>query len=343
MYQICKVKNIDTVAGTYVGTLLNPNDEYTIEDQERLRWANDDTVIAAITSDKLQVGSSSEYISGYSDQIDWLKNKRVSVEELNPKGTLQLPEMAIHKVEGNSYAYVSHDFCDPCSWFGDSVRVTGETLSLDSGLTYSSANINWIDLAHGRKYQEDLISAPYLPKVYDNGVELVEDTDYTIDYSAGKVTLSSSPVGTITADYSYENGSTFYLYPADLATGIVRFIEHTELQCSKSVIINDSIVFEIWVYNPADLPNKILYETIEYKSAKDYINGANLGQGNIPAFGGSARGVTQDTLVFPFNYASMTPISAETGSEVRVRLKNDQAFTGTDAFGTVTFYILEEV
>jgi len=343
MYNVCYVKNIDSVNHTWVGQLFTPGFEYQIQDFERIRWSTDDDVIADITSDLLQVGNGTSYITGYSDQIDWLKSKKVSVEELGKKGVLDIPEVFVHKPEGNAYAFVSHDVCDRCTWFGDSVRVEGETLTLDTGDTYASVHAYWIDLSHGRKYQENLISSSYLPKVYDNGTELTEDVDYTINYEDGKVTFVSTPTGPVTADYSYENGSTFYVLPA--ANGN-KLIEHTELQCSVDVNITTAIEFQVWVYNPYDLPNKFQYETISYKNAKDYINGSNLGQGFIRAFGGPTRGIDSDVMVFPFNYAAMSPVNASTGTEIRVVMKDHIPFESLDpnkkVFGTVTFYLLEE-
>ena len=328
------------------GHLYSPLEEFLLDTDSRIKSHQRDSFIAAINANEAQIGDGTVYFTTVTSQISCLLglNEQVSVKELAPQGNLNRPEIAVHKPEGNSYALASHDFCDKCSWFSDSVRVEGETLTLDTGKTYNSANTYWIDLSHGRFYQEDLVSSPYLPKIYDDGVELTEGSDYTIEYETGKVTFDAgyTITGAITADYSYATTSTFYIFPSSTVT---KFVEHTELQVSKNVNILDTIDFEVWVYNPYDLPNKFLYEKISYKNAKDYINGCNLGQGYIPSFGGTAHGIAEDVVVFPFNYASMTPLSAATGAEVRVKLKNDIPIGSTNSnpsWGTVTFYVLEK-
>ena len=73
MYSYCRVKNIDTVTATYVGQELTAGQEYQIQDNERIRWATDDPVIAAITDDKLQVDDSSTWIVSYNDQLSYLR------------------------------------------------------------------------------------------------------------------------------------------------------------------------------------------------------------------------------------------------------------------------------
>ena len=94
--------------------------------------------------------------------------------------------------------------------------------------------------------------------------------------------------------------------------------------------------FEIWVYNPYDLPNKIKYRHTKYKNGKDFINAANLGQGYIPAF----DNLTEDTLVFPFNYVTLKTFKNSEGAELRLSVDNHEQVSGS--FGTCTFYTLTE-
>lgn len=73
-YKPCYAKNIDTESGTYCGKQLAASEEYLIPDKARLMWASDGDVLTAITSGKLQIGTGVEYLSSYSDQINWLKS-----------------------------------------------------------------------------------------------------------------------------------------------------------------------------------------------------------------------------------------------------------------------------
>ena len=67
---------------------------------------------------------------------------------------------------------------------------------------------------------------------------------------------------------------------------------------------------------------------------RDLINEANLGTGKIQAI----DLLTQDTLVFPFNYGSVKPLKYSDGAELRVMVNNDVELTGS--YGTATFYCL---
>lgn len=74
-----RVKNIDTVLGIYQGMTLTAGQEYTLEVSEIKRWANDDSVLEAISNSKLQVGNDSEWITGTANQISELSQKNVKV------------------------------------------------------------------------------------------------------------------------------------------------------------------------------------------------------------------------------------------------------------------------
>ena len=248
----------------------------------------------------------------------------------------KIPKVAIHKSEGNSTSISSHDWTDPCTWYTESVRVVGETLDLDTGKTYLMDHVNIIDLVHGRVSDEDDFSATYLVKVYDNAVEKTEDTDFTVDYENAKVIFDAgyTVTGPVTCDYSYENGSMYKLAPL---SGKILSLEHAELQFSSDISMNNSFIdFEIWVYNPYDLPNKIMYKIKRYKNMKDILNSANLGQGKIQPI----AGMTNDILVFPFNYVTVQNLLSSQGAELRISINNDAPFGGE--WGTATFYITSE-
>ena len=246
----------------------------------------------------------------------------------------KVPIVSIQKPEGSSGSIATHDWCDKTTWYNKSTRVTGEEMTVvpdTDGLQYSSAHDYWIDLCHGRKSDEDEISSTYLAKIYDNAVLLTEDEDYEINYSTGVVTFESLPTGPVTCDYSYAGESTFVLKPD---SGKVLLIEHAELQFSTDVNLNGSYIdFEIWVYNPYDLPNKVMYKRKRYKNIKDILNSANLGQGTIPAI----CGMNNPVVVLPFNYVTVTPLQSSVGAELRIRINGDQPFSGE--FSTCTFYV----
>jgi len=272
---------------------------------------------------------------GGADQVEFDDNYKPNANKQIVKHTQVqgIPKVSIYKPEGSSSTIVSHVWTDPSSWYTKSTRVTGETLSLVAGKIYDFANPNVIDLTHGRMYAENDITG-YELKVYDNGTLTTEDTDYTMNYESGQVTFDAgyTVTGPITADYSHESGSEWTLKP--LANKILH-IEHAEIQFTKNVVMSP-ISFEIWVYNPADLPNKIPYQKIVYKNIKDVINASNLGQGFIPAL----DVLGQDILVFPFNYATIKSLRDADGAELRIKILNDTKFQGE--WATATFYVLSQ-
>lgn len=243
--------------------------------------------------------------------------------------------------DGSGLVIVTYNWCDRCTWYQSSTRETGATLTLKSGTTYESGNANWIDLTHGRLYREDMVSAPYLPKIYDNGVQKTERApfadsggDFTIDYAAGEVTFAEAPTGPVTADFSYESGSLFIVSPT---AGKRLWVEDSEVQFSTDIDLKDTVHFQAWAYNPADLPNKVpVTAKTTYKTAGDFVDEARGAYPQVPAFGGSSRGLTQPHLVFPFKYLQLKELFYSMGLEIRVWLENDNEFGGERA--TATFY-----
>lgn len=267
------------------------------------------------------------------------------VPQADPKSPSGVPLVEPHPREGSSLVIVTHNWCDKCTWYTQSTRVDPAEELTDSGdgLTFNSAHANWIDLTHGRMYGEDKIASSYLPVVKIDGVVATERApfadsggDFTINYVTGAVTFFSSQTGnTITAEYSYAGGSNFIIAPT---TGKALRIEKSEVQFSTDIDIKDTIRFQPWVYNPADLPNKVPYgDPTVYKHIRDFIDEAEGVYPKVPAIGGSSgRGLSQEHCVFPFNYKTMKVLNDSQGAEISVSLDSDLVFGGE--FATATFY-----
>lgn len=273
-----------------------------------------------------------KYPSDNTHLLDFETNfKSKANKPLTKKAAYQgVPIVSIRRPEGTSATIVSHDFCNKSTWYQKATQVLNETLSAN-GLVYSSLNSGWIDLEHGKVYNEHSISDKKRPKIYVGGSEVF--SGFTINYELGVVTFDSDPGGVVSSDYYYGSDSCFTLAPS---AGKVLLLEHAELQFTKDVQITSPVNFEIWGYNPTDLPNKMLYKSIKYKNIKDVISSANLGQGVIPAIGE----LTQDIVVFPFTYVTILPMAASQGLELRISMDNNTELGGQ--WGTVTFYTLSE-
>lgn len=334
------IKNIDTVSHVFRGRTVTVGSYLLIPEIERSAWAVDSGILQHVTDGEAKIAKSDDGnndIEDKAEQWNYIGNMVPPIVDLANKTAISgIPKVALYKPEGSSGSTASHDWTDPCTWYHQSSRVTSETLTLDTGKIYDTANINVIDLTHGRVSDEDGVASAYDVKIYDNAVLKVEDTDYTVNYTTGVVTFDAgyTVTGPVTADYSYESGSCFVFAPI---TGKVLNLEHAELQFTSDIQFGSSFIdFDIWVYDPNDLPNKVLYKRKRYKNIKDILNSANLGQGKIQAL----DIFTNDVLVFPFNYVTTQALQSSVGAELRVSLSNDAPLTGE--WATATFYITSD-
>jgi len=248
--------------------------------------------------------------------------------------------------QGTELILVTHNFCDPTTWYTESGRVTDEGLS-DSGdgLTWESAHPNWIDMTHGKVFDEDSLSTDvahgYSVVVKVDAVTMTPRApfatsggDYTVDYKLGKITFAADQSGkTVTADYSYATTSNWRLEPLP---GTRIDIESAEAQFSLDVGMNSAIMFDIYAYNPMDLPNKVLIAQTAYKKMSNIIDEAQGGYPVIKACGGSIRGLQNDIYGFPFRYGTVRKVLSSYGIELRVHVSDDIPFDGEHA--TATFY-----
>lgn len=265
---------------------------------------------------------------------------------------------------GSSRTAVSHDFTDPTTWWGDSVRVENETLEnpLNDGVVYRSNYKNWIDLTHGKVTQEDNIindtinwlNGPFNIVVKVNDEVKQESMDFIVDYRSGEVLFNwkcpqypgviygMGPLDgydVVTASFNYANGSTWYLKPE---VGTTLRIVKTEVQFTQDCVIYDSVIFEAWAYNPYDLPNKVPVPgtRVTYKNLRDFVAEGNDGVGTIRATGGHIKGLLNNVSVFPFDYVATKDMIGSYGAELRIWLKNSLPIGGE--YGTVTAYCLIE-
>ena len=341
-----QVKNLtqNNVLLDEVNKLLLVGETFDISDVVRPLWANSDQVISAITSDQIRVVLSGEEIVEYSKQIKILLKESLAPLDANgnPIVAIDNPkspvtgslEVSVLKQENPSVTKCTHDLSDKTTWYTESVRVVEETLTLSVGFTYTSTNTFWIDLTHGKVYDEDFIVAGGDYDIIITVDDTPVNSGFTIDYVNGTVTFDADPSGVVKATYNYATGSTWRLVPDP---GKAINIEHSEIQFTEDVKLLSSTVpskifFEIWVYNPLDLPNKVLYRRNIYKSGKDIIAASNLGF-SVPKF----DDLPLDVNIYPFNYVSLISLSSSVGAELRVSTENDVPLEGSWAVGT--FYI----
>ncbi len=184
---------------------------------------------------------------------------------LNSRQDDDVPLIANAPRLGSSTVQPTHNFCDRCTWFGDSIRVKNQALT-DSGdgLTWTSPDAYWIDMVSGRMHDDEAHSQDqkdenpedphgYLVEVKVDGEvktmrEPLEDSggDYEVVWEDGKVVFFASQSGkTVIASYSKADKSTFRLKPS---TGKILTIEDAETDFSEDLVWADGYEYTIYGY-----------------------------------------------------------------------------------------------
>lgn len=295
----------------------------------------------------------------HPDTDDFLTNYHANGnKKLGPMSSDNVPivEVGLRRSfpGADALTIVSHDFTDRTTWFQKSVKLTDQSLT-DSGdgLTFQ-APVNkrhWIDIDspnltydHNKLLMRDGSfgeEAEYRVIVKVNSV--VQTTGYTVNFTSGSVTFSSSQTGnTVVATYYHNDGITdrseFLLNPP--ATRVFR-LEHVEMQFSKNLTLPKPVKFQVWaggtLEDYSDF-NDTLYsagygqsQTL-YRNHRDFINWCNNQYPVIPAAGD----LTEDILVYPFKFIVATDIDPSLGILMRTVLVDDEPLVGE--LGTVTFY-----
>lgn len=256
---------------------------------------------------------------------------------------------------------ISPNWCDKTTWYQESTRVTGETLT-DSGdhTVYNSANDFWIDLTHGKVTQEHFLTGDYSVKVYVDDVEQAENPpgttsgNYSVNYDTGDVTFNSALTGSevVTADYSYAGGSKWTVEPTQ---GKKLALRAVEVQFSTDIELTDTAVFEIrgnvevfapQLWDGYDPPGpypagtKIPLKANRYPRMHNYIDESQQAYPNIPALGGSGwRGMQNPMQIFRWPYThdfgQYVELVSSMGMQLIVYLENDTPFNGERAVATI--------
>lgn len=283
-----------------------------------------------------------------------------------------ITKVAVSHRRGKEAIYATHNFCDGTTWYSESTRVVEEELT-KNGANYESDNPNWVDLTHGKVFDEEALIAnqavlePGDPHGYvvlvetsdDGGTTWVERPmrepfaasggDYTVNYVLGHITFVANdpaPGDKVRASYSYMTNSAWVLTPLPNKSFAVT---KSEIQFSADVVMNDTILMEVYgavdffapemMGPPYNLPSgtPIPIETTEYKTMLQLIDESIGFYPELPALGGGVRGTTQSMYVLQFHYDVAKVVYSSLGMFLRISLKGDTTFGGERA--TATFYL----
>jgi hypothetical protein len=257
--------------------------------------------------------------------------------------------------------YATHNFVDPTTWFGNSVRV-GSEAATDSGdgLTWTLVHSNVIDVTHGKVFDEEQyaldqqLANPGDPHGY--GVVVTSDGvpqtprvafatsggDYTVNHATGAIVFFSSQAGkAVLVSYSYAVGSEFVIAPD---SGFVLDIESAKAAWSDDLEMTATVQFVVWGYAAVFAPQlglpegtKIPIQTVLYKTLSQLTGEAvAFIPFAIAPTGGSARGIAVARHVALFRYGTTRRLQSAAGIELRISVVGDVALGG--AYAAATFY-----
>jgi hypothetical protein len=263
-------------------------------------------------------------------------------------------------LQASELIWTTVNYADKTTWYSDTQRITGQTLTGDvTNKIFSAPNGTVIvDLTHGKIFDEDEIAKELEPttkfevKVYVDGVLQTMRApfsntggDYEVDYLNGKITFFIAQANVnVTADYTKVLSSSWKLVPTE---GRVLEINYAEIDTSSDIIMNDSIVFTAYgyvdVFAPELMPGipsgtQIPIDVTKYKTIRQLRQEAVGTTPAEPVLGGTVRGVQTDWRTMPFRYRATRQLWALSGMYLEIKLENDQAFNGENA--TATFHCL---
>lgn len=244
----------------------------------RLEIQNSDDISIALShinvdGDTLEIVFKASLASPEETALNQILDSHTGKPLPNPVSDQGIPLRSLHgednKVQivgrkGDEVIKVTHDFTEPCTWYGDSVRVTEVLTDSGDGLTWNSARKNWIDpqspklhdskgvIAEGKAKTGDAWG--YLPQVRVQGTlqsprprranDWSLGGDYYIDYPNGQVVFETQPSEAPEVTYHYATGSACYIVPSE---GRSLEIEMAEVQWSVNVDFNADIIQQVEV------------------------------------------------------------------------------------------------
>lgn len=251
-------------------------------------------------------------------------------------------------------AYIfSPDLCKQETWYHNSVSVTeiigtGDNVETKFNFSHGSGlGEAIVDLSHYKVTDEQLISPPsgseggYVPIISVTGVQRVEREafeqsggDYEIDYLDGSVTFYTPPSGEISATYYYVPSGTGPIIEGGPPSGTMWLVDAAEAQFSTNLEITDTIVQNVFTLHPTygwiRIPEEMGgAKDAEYGHAGNYLDYSYGSFPNIPVFGGGTRGLSNETIIFRWDYeVSITLIP---GTKIKVWTKHGRGFNGERA------------
>ena len=220
---------------------------------------------------------------------------------------------------GSGATIITHNFGDPCTWYQNSVEIVDEVLVPKVPAvydTYKCSKTYIIDIEHGRITFDERVDQKYCIRVKVNDV--VVTSGFTFNYEEGELTFQTPLTSNdeVKLKFWYATDSIFTIAPT---AGKKLKIEHVETQFSADVdmVGKTEARFEEWGYNPANLPNKMLYKRTRYKNIAQFIDESN---NRFCAELSPIDNLSKTLHVFVWDYPVSRVMKSSQGAEVRVSM-----------------------
>lgn len=279
---------------------------------------------------------------------------------VQPRTSNGLMRTSSEKTEIGKKNFFTHNWADSTTWYTESVYVENEIPTTSDNVTYQLGHVNVIDTFHGKIFLEDFLkdssSRSYRVLVKVNNVTKseidphTESGDFLVNYALGRIVFNSSllPSDEVKVTYHYATTSAFYIRP-DVNKKIN--ISVAEVQFSEDIVLNDSIVFQVYGYVDVFAPHLVgalesgtkipLEDPVIYKTISDFQCDAFKAYPSYPVISSSTwRGMNQKLMVFDWDYISSTSLFAKYGMEIKVSLEHDCAYGGS--YASASFYCVSE-
>jgi len=281
-------------------------------------------------------------------------------------GSVQMTAWKPTQSEYKRIYMFSCDFNKKETWYiessGNSESFNANGVQSNFSLAYGSGNgAAIIDLSHGKITEETSIVTPatgsYVPIIKINGAvqnerEMYETSggNYEIDYIEGTLKFYAAPPSgnTVTIDYFYSPSGSGPIVIAGPGAGKKWIINFAEVQFSKDTDMKDTFVqnalIDLPIFNASGVYQYTLYDYKPYPDTYYYNAGNFLDFTNgsfpiIPPFGGSERGMVNDTLIFRWDYASSMELLGSLNARFKIWTKNGRGYEGERV--VITIYGVE--
>lgn len=270
---------------------------------------------------------------------------------------------------GGGVRYITHNFCDKCSWWQESTEHIDQATTSGDQLVYDiTGHDSLIDVRHGRITFEDDITAGtvapsgntmtnIIPTVKVNTVALSQanegatsgDDRYTIDYETGVLTFAIARQGgdTVTVSFRKAGSSKYTLAPT---AGKKYVFEDAEADVSEDIDMVSHVVSTVHGSHTTLTGGAVVPILVKkYKTFHDFQAAARKFWGPLPSGFGGAGGINSPKWTFQWQYSRSDEIYATpnymdlnldatkvTANKVVVSTQGDMVLGGSVL--TLTFY-----